>query len=74
MRDILLKRNELRSKSVHLKSMKFDDKLKDKQSDEISKTQNEIYNKWNFYDKFIKAREGVKNEQKTKSNNVGETK
>lgn len=73
MRDILLKRNELRSKSVHLKSMKFDNKIDEDRVDEIVKTQNEIYNKWNFYDKFIKAREGVKKSE-IKLNNVGKTK
>lgn len=72
MRDILIKRNQLRNESVYLKSMKFDNKIKDNKVDEITKTQNKIYNKWNFYDKFIKAREGVKNE--IKSNNVGKTK
>lgn len=72
MRDILIKRNELKNKSVHLRSMRFEPKVSNEQIDEIAKTQNEIYSKWNFYDKFIKAREGVKNE--IKFDNVGETK
>lgn len=72
MRDILIKRNELKNKSVHLRSMRFEPKASNKQVDEIAKTQSEIYSKWNFYDKFIKAREGAKNE--IKSNNVGEEK
>jgi hypothetical protein len=40
--------------------MRFEPKVKDEQIMQIAKEQNEIYNKWNFYDKFIKAREGVK--------------
>ena len=72
MRDILIKRNELKNKSMHLRSMRFEPKVKEEQIDEIARTQNEIYNKWNFYDKFVKARDEVKNE--IKSNNVGKTK
>lgn len=72
MRDILIKRNELKNKSAHLRSMRFEPKASNKQVDEIAKTQNDIYNRWNFYDKFVKARDGVKNE--IKSNNVGEAK
>lgn len=74
MRDILIKRNELKNKSVHLRSMRFEPKVKEEQINEIAKTQSEIYNKWNFYDKFVKAREEAKNEQKIKSNFMGETK
>lgn len=71
MRDILIKRNELKNKSVHLRSMRFEPKVKEKQIDKIAKEQTDIYNKWSFYDKFIKARDEVKNE--IKSNNVGES-
>jgi hypothetical protein len=52
--------------------MRFEPKASNKQVDEIAKTQNDIYNRWNFYDKFVKARDGVKNE--IKSNNVGKAK
>jgi hypothetical protein len=72
MRDILIKRNELKNKSAHMRSMRFEPKVKDEQIMQIAKEQNEIYNKWNFYDKFIKAREGVKNE--IKSNFMGKEK
>ena len=72
MKDILIKRNELKNKSVHLRSMRFEPKVANEQIDEIAKTQSDIYNRWNFYDKFVKAREGVKNE--IKSNNVGKAK
>jgi hypothetical protein len=73
MRDILIKRNELKNKSAHMRSMRFEPKVKDEQIMQIAKEQNEIYNKWNFYDKFIKAREGVKKNE-IKSNNVGKEK
>jgi hypothetical protein len=72
MRDILIKRNELKNKSVHMRSMRFEPKVSNEQINEIAKEQEQIYNKWNFYDKFIKAREGVKNE--IKSNIMGKTK
>lgn len=52
--------------------MRFDPELNEKEVDSVAKQQKEIYNKWNFYDKFIKAREEVKNE--VKSNNVGKSK
>lgn len=69
MRDILLKRNELKSKSIHLRNMRFEPGVSDNRVMENAKTQNDLYNKWNFYDKFVKARDEVKNE--IKSNNVG---
>ena len=56
-----------------MRSMRFEPKVKDEQIMQIAKEQNEIYNKWNFYDKFIKAREGVKKNE-IKSNNVGKEK
>lgn len=67
MKDILLKRNDLKIKSIHMRSMKFDPELNEREVDSVVKQQHEIYNKWNFYDKFIKAREEVKSE-KNKSN------
>lgn len=67
MRDILLKRNELRNKSMKLRPARFEPGIKDEQIDKIEKEQAKLYNKWNFYDKFIKTREEVKSEEK-KSN------
>lgn len=64
MKDILLKRNDLKNKSVKLNSIKFDDELKNKDVARLLNEQHRVYNKWNFYDKFIKAREEVKNEIK----------
>lgn len=72
MKDIFLKRNELRQKSSHLREMKFEPSIKSHQVDTIAREQNKIYNHWNFYDKFLKAREEVKNE--IKSDNVGKEK
>ena len=60
MRDILLKRNELRNKSESLRFIKFDDSLKYEQTKKIAEQQDKIYKQWKFYDKFIKAREEVK--------------
>lgn len=74
MKDILIKRNELKNKSVHLRSMRFEPNVKSEQIDKIAKEQSDIYNKWKFYDRFVKARDEVKNEQKIELNNVGETK
>lgn len=69
MRDILLKRNELLKKSKTMRSMRFEPGIKDEQVQTIAKEQDKFYNKWNFYDKFVKAREEAKHE--IKSNNVG---
>lgn len=72
MKDILLKRNELKNKSVYMRSMKFDPELNEREVESVTKQQHDIYNKWNFYDKFIKAREEVKNE--VKFDNMGKAK
>ena len=72
MKDIFLKRNELRKKSSHLREMRFEPSIKSQQVDTIAKEQNKIYNHWNFYDKFLKAREEVKNE--VKSSDMGKAK
>lgn len=72
MRDILIKRNELKNKSICMRSMRFEPNVKAKKSYEIGEKQNEIYQKWKFYDKFVKAREEAKHE--IKFNNVGKRK
>lgn len=72
MKDILLKRNDLKNRSSRMRSMRFEPDIKDEQVDKIVEEQNKIYKHWNFYDKFIKAREEVKNE--IKFDNVGKTK
>lgn len=72
MRDILLKRNELKNNSIQLRTLKFDPTLKNSLTDVVAEQQGKVYNKWKFYDRYIKAREEAKNE--IKSNNVGKTK
>ena len=72
MKDILLKRNDLKIRSSRMRSMRFEPDIKDKQVDRIVEEQSKLYKHWNFYDKFIKAREEVKNE--IKFDNVGKTK
>lgn len=69
MKDILLKRNALKNNSIHMRTMKFEPNIKKEQVCKIAKDQEKIYKHWKFYDKFIKAREEVKNE--IKPNNVG---
>lgn len=72
MKDILLKRNDLKIRSSKMRTMRFEPNIKDSQVDKIVKEQDKLYKQWNFYDKYIKAREEVKNE--IKSYNVGKSK
>ena len=72
MKDILLKRNTLKNNSMKMQIMKFEPNIKEEQVNKIVEEQQKIYKHWNFYDKFIKAREEVKNEAKL--NNVGKSK
>lgn len=63
--NIRIKRNELLKESKILKDMSFAVENKDIQkqfakSKEINNKQDEIYKKWEFYDKFIKSMEEVK--------------
>lgn len=55
MQDIYLKRNELRKNSVYLRSAKFDKRLKKEETFKLNEEQTEVYNKFNFYNEFIKA-------------------
>ena len=50
MKDILLKRNKLKEYSRRLRSIKFDEDLTDKTIDKINKEQQELQNKYKFYD------------------------
>lgn len=63
--NIRIKRNELLKESKILKDMSFAVENKDIQkqfakSKEINIKQDEVYKKWEFYDKFIKSMEEVK--------------
>ena len=71
MKDILLNRNDLKNKSIHMRSMRFEPNISSTQIDKVAEEQHAIYEQWNFYDKFIKAREEVKHE--IKPNHVGKT-
>ena len=62
MRDIYLKRNELNELSQKLRVAKFDINIKDDQVTKIIKVQNEVYQKYKFYDNYIKIGGKVKNE------------
>lgn len=55
MKNILLKRNELREGSVRMSSMRFDPELKQEEVDKVAMQQKQLYKKWKFYDGFIKA-------------------
>lgn len=63
--NIRIKRNELLKESKILKDMSFAVENKDIQkqfakSKEINIKQDEVYKKWEFYDKFIKSMEEIK--------------
>ena len=63
--NIRIKRNELLKESKILKDMSFAVENKDIQkqfakSKEINNKQDEVYKKWEFYEKFIKTMEEVK--------------
>lgn len=62
MRDIYLKRNELNELSQKLRVAKFDNNLKDDQVTNLIKEQDKIYQKYKFYDNYIKIGGKVKNE------------
>lgn len=56
--NIRKKRNELLKKSIGLRNLTMEEK--NQNVDKTRKDQNRIHSKWEFYDKFIKAIEGVK--------------
>jgi hypothetical protein len=59
-REIRDKRYKLLMNSKNLRTAKFEPKIKN--NDEVTKMMNEqdeLYNKWSFYDNFIKANERI---------------
>lgn len=59
-REIRDKRYKLLMNSKNLRTAKFEPKIKS--NDEVTKMMNEqdeLYNKWSFYDNFIKANERI---------------
>ena len=55
MNDLYLKRNKLINDSSHLRTMKFDEDLTKKQIEDLINKENNIYNKYKFYDNYIKC-------------------
>lgn len=64
MRDIYLKRNELCRLSKDLRSAKFDMYINKEDVTNLIKVQNDIWNRYKFYDNFIKNRRIVKDGRK----------
>lgn len=54
MRDLYLKRNELNQKSQKLRCAKFENNISRDKVTELIKVQEEIYNRYKFYDNFLK--------------------
>ena len=54
MRDLYLKRNELRELSKNLRSCKFDMQIAKEDVTHIIKVQNDVWNRYKFYDNYIK--------------------
>lgn len=63
MRDLLIKRNELCRLSKDLRSAKFDMYINKEDVTNLIKVQNDVYQRWKFYDNYIRNRRNVKNEQ-----------
>ena len=60
MKDIMIKRNELRKKAMDMRLAKFEMGLSYKQQKRIGDEQDKLYKKYKFFDNFIKKREEVK--------------
>jgi hypothetical protein len=54
MRDIYLKRNELNHLSQKLRVAKFDSGISREKVTELINKQQEVYNRYKFYDNFLK--------------------
>lgn len=54
MKDILLKRNELRRNSINLRTIKFDESVNEKDIENLIKEQDKVYKKYKFYDRMVK--------------------
>ena len=64
MRDIYLKRNELCRLSKDIRSAKFDMYVNKEDVTNLIKVQTDIWNRYKFYDNFIKNRRIVKDGRK----------
>ena len=54
MRELYLKRNELNKLSQNLRSAKFEDGISKEQVTKLVETQKDVYNRFKFYDNFLK--------------------
>lgn len=55
MREIIIKRNKLKEDAMRLRTVKFEDKIKNEHSMELNKEQNKLWKKYEFYDNILKA-------------------
>lgn len=55
MREIIIKRNKLKEDAMRLRTVKFEDKIKNEHSIELNKEQNKLWKKYEFYDNILKA-------------------
>lgn len=55
MREIIIKRNKLKDDAMRLRTVKFEDKIKNEHSVELNKEQNKLWKKYEFYDNILKA-------------------
>lgn len=62
-KEILKKKDELYYKSSNIKSICFDKETNRNNIDDLRKKQDELYKKWQFYDKLIKTIGGEKNDR-----------
>lgn len=63
-RDIREKRENLKIGSLRSKELAFESNLNYENAQRVRKEHQELENKFQFYDKFIKANEKVKKEKK----------
>ena len=55
MREIIIKRNKLKDDAMRLRTVKFEDKIKNEHSIELNKEQNKLWKKYEFYNNILKA-------------------
>lgn len=55
MKYLIVKRNKLKYDAMRLREVKFEKGITLKQSFKLNKEQNDLWNKYQFYDKLINA-------------------
>ena len=63
MRELYLKRNELNKLSQNLRSAKFQDGISREQVQKLVEAQKDVYNRFVFYDNFLKVGGKIYGEQ-----------